>query len=170
MTKTSATYEIYKVIRKEIDRLKKKVGFSCKQGGSCCTRNIKVFIYDYLYMREKNVDTSGLELSRSEDGFIHYIDMNWKGESRFNTGVCYYENGNQCSIHPYNPIICHSFPFVWNIRYSQDRDFFIQKSCTWMEENFAQFKIKIKDYQSIKNLISCFWIAAKYEDNDIYYE
>lgn len=161
-------FEIYKELRDKIDQLKKEVGFKCKMCGSCCTHNIPIIFEDYYYMKDNHVSLEGLKVSKNERGILYYLKMlSNKGE--LTTGVCFYEDqeDNKCSIHPYNPLICYSFPFVCNLeRFKEEDVFFIHKSCSWMKENFDRFFIKLEQREQILELIRKFREA---EDEIEYY-
>ena len=120
-------YRIYLKIRKEIDKIKKKHGFKCKFPKCyCCTSLLHFYPEDYMFMKEKNLDTSGLDVEFDEKGEVFYISdktkekerFNKKGEKIFLSHICYYEiiDENQenlsCSLHPNNPLLCHTFPIV----------------------------------------------------------
>ncbi len=67
-----------------------------------------------------------------------------------------------CKIHPNNPLVCHSFPFVVNL---SDKFFMIKENCTWMKENYENFAVEINSVEEIKDLIEEYWYALeKYAD------
>ncbi len=115
--------------RDKIDQLKEEVGFKCKMCGSCCTHNIPIFFEDYYYMKNNHVSLEGLDISKNDEGILLYLKMLSKKRGELTTSICFYENqeNRKGSIHPYNPLICHSFPFVCNLdRFKEEDVFFIQ--------------------------------------------
>lgn len=120
--------------------------------GSSCTQNIPIFFEDYYYMKDNHVSLEGLKVSKNEEGILFYLKMSSKKRGGLTTDVCFYEDeeNRKCSLHPYNPLICHSFPFVCNLdRFKEEDVFFIHKSCSRMRENFNRFFIKLEQREQI---------------------
>ncbi len=69
-------------------------------------------------MKENNVSTSGLNLDIYEKtGEVIGIEMKGnysKLHKDYKGYQCYYYKDRMCSIHPYNPLMCHCFPFNYN--------------------------------------------------------
>lgn len=103
--------EKYESIRRKIDLLKKKDGFKCFKCGSCCLGPPNpVSELDIEYMNEKGVDMDGIEIEKMKYHRIRHLKI-------IENNLCYYyqEESKTCKIHPYNPIICYTYPFVVNI-------------------------------------------------------
>lgn len=163
-------FEIYKELRDNIDRLKEEVGFKCRKCGSCCTQNIPIFFEDYYYMKDNYVSLDGLSVSKNEKGVLYRLKMH-SNKGELTTGICFYEDqdNKKCSIHPYNPLTCHSFPFVCNLDNFKVEDvFFVHKSCSWMEENFDKFFIMLEQREQVLELIRKFREAQ--DEIDYYHE
>ena len=107
--------EKYESMRKEIDFIKEKVGFKCLRCGSCCYSSQPVCELDFEYMKEKGVDTRGIEVIGS--GLLKSRKI------KANDNGCFYYKDNSCTIHPYNSMLCYTYPFVVNI---SDRKFFFK--------------------------------------------
>ncbi len=161
----SGAMDIYKRIRLKIDELKTSCGFECKMCGRCCTPNVDLSEEDFFYMKEKKANLEGVETWKASDGSLmpkkslkHKLgSLGYK-----NTGICFYEveksEKTLCKIHPNNPLVCHSFPFVVNL---STKFFMIKDSCTWMKENFEFFSVKIKYVKEIRDLIEEYWYALE---------
>lgn len=159
--------DIYKLIRKKVGKLKKKSGFKCKICGSCCTASAGLFDEDFIYMKKKGVNLKGIKTLEFSDGSLMPLDLKHKlGKFGLETGICFYEKevgkGKskkiKCSIHPNNPLVCHTFPFVVNL---STKFFMVKDSCTWMKENYKSFSVNIKKVDEIRDLIEGFHIALK---------
>jgi len=112
--------ELYELMRKKIDILKESDGFECYKCGSCC-RGPKnpITRLDLEYMKEKGVDLSGIIVEGNgyyKTRKLQTIDY-----------CCYYfdKKSNLCKIHPYNPMLCYTYPFVVNV----DSNYFVFKLC-----------------------------------------
>lgn len=112
--------DTYELMRKKIDILKESDGFECYKCGSCChgPRN-PITGLDVEYMKEKGVDLSGIIIEGNR--------YNLRRELRTIDHCCYYfdKKSNLCKIHPYNPMLCYTYPFVVNV----DSDYFYFKLC-----------------------------------------
>ena len=112
--------DLYESMRKEIDLLKEMDGFKCYRCGSCCHGPSNPLTgLDVEYMMEKGVDLIGIKCEGNE----YYI----RRELRLIDHCCYYFNKKSklCKIHPYNPMICYTYPLVVNV----DSDAFYFKLC-----------------------------------------
>lgn len=165
----SGAMDIYKRIRLKIDELKTSCGFDCKMCGNCCTPNVDLSEEDFLYMKEKKANLEGVETWKASDGSLmpkKSLKHKLGSLGYRNTGICLYEEKKPeitlCKIHPNNPLVCHSFPFVVNL---SNNFFMIKENCTWMEENYEKFAVEIKSVEEIKDLIKEYWHALeKYAD------
>lgn len=96
----------YEEMRREIDLIKEKDNFKCQKCGLCCSGLFDLLSdLDLEYMKEKEVDLTGITVD-SCNIRLKTIDCQ-----------CYYYNKKtkKCKIHPYNPMLCHTYPFVANI-------------------------------------------------------
>ena len=100
----------YELMRKKIDILKELDGFKCYRCGFCChgPKN-PITGLDVEYMKEKGVDLNGIIV----EGNGYYI----RRELRTIDHCCYYfdKKSNLCKIHPYNPMLCYTYPLVVNV-------------------------------------------------------
>lgn len=160
----SGAMDIYKRLRQKIDELKKSCGFKCKICGSCCTPKVDLSEEDFFYMKEKGVNLEGVKMLKFSDGSsMPSKELKHKlSRLGLNTGICFYEEEKSgktfCKIHPNNPLVCHSFPFVVNL---STKFFMIKENCTWMEENFEGFAVEVKYVDEIKDLIEEFYYALE---------
>ena len=146
--------DIYKLIRQKVKELKVSCGFECKMCGSCCTPNAGLSEEDFFYMNENGVNLEGIKIVKYSDGSLMPTDLKHKlNKYGGKTGICFYEEEKSektiCRIHPNNPLVCQSFPFVVNLA---TKFFMIKDSCTWMRENFGGFSVKVKYVEEIKDL------------------
>ena len=114
--------ELYERIRDEIDLLKKADNFSCQRCGSCCHGpSNPITALDLKFMKEKGIDLNGIDF----EGKGFYA----RGELKVvePEGCCYYYDidTRSCKIHPYNPLVCYTYPFVVRI----DNSDFYFKPC-----------------------------------------
>lgn len=148
----SGAMDIYKLIRQKISKLKEICGFKCKMCGTCCTPSPGFLEEDFYFMKKEGANLDGINMWESPRGDL--IPTNLKHKGRGNTGICYYEDRRTekvlCQIHPNNPLICFTFPFVVNLN---NKQFFIHKSCTWLEENSEGFAVEVKFAEEIRALI-----------------
>lgn len=132
----------YELMRKKIDILKKQQGFKCYKCGSCCNgpKN-SITKLDFEYMKEKGVDLSGIEV----EGEGLYTQR----ELKLVEHHCYYydEQSKLCKIHPYNPMLCYTYPFVVNV----DLDNFTFKYCL-REQNGRQYLVSEDLRTLLRNL------------------
>jgi len=101
----------YERIKEAIDRIKEKDGFQCLKCGSCCHGPPNpVSESDIEYMKEKGVDLEGIEI----EGTGHIRSRQLK---ILEDHLCYYyeKESKTCRIHPHNPLLCYTYPFVVNI-------------------------------------------------------
>ncbi|MHA2336146.1 MAG: YkgJ family cysteine cluster protein [Candidatus Hodarchaeales archaeon] len=109
--------DLYEKMKKEIDNLKQQVGFNCYKCGSCC-RGPKnpISRLDVEYMEEKGVNLNGVEIEEIRYGVY--------GNLKVVDYCCYYfdSESNICTIHPNNPLLCYTYPFV--VRIDNDTIFF----------------------------------------------
>ncbi len=115
-------YEHYKKVREFVQNIEESCNFKCKMcENTCCTSNLRsLTIYDYFYMKENKIDLSGLNLNIYEKtGQVIGIEMKGKDNNSYQ---CYYYKDRKCSIHPYNPLMYHCFPFNYKI----EDDFYFQ--------------------------------------------
>lgn len=112
--------ELYENMRERIDKLKELDGFKCFKCGDCChgPKN-PVTRLDVEYMREKGVDLTGINI----EGPGYYNSRHLK----IIDYCCYYldRKSNLCKIHPYNPLLCYTYPLVVNV----NSDTFAFKLC-----------------------------------------
>ncbi|KKN25528.1 hypothetical protein LCGC14_0883950 [marine sediment metagenome] len=101
--------EKYELMRNKIDEIKKEEGFKCLKCGDCC-HGLKnpISELDYIYMKENGVDLDGIEI---EDTLFSRRNL------KIIDNHCFYyeENSKTCKIHPYNPMLCWTYPFVVNL-------------------------------------------------------
>ena len=161
----SGAMDIYKRIRQKIDELKISCGFECRMCGRCCTPNVDFSEDDFFYMKEKGANLEGVETWKTSDSSLMPLKSLKHKLTKFgfgNTGICFYEEEKPektlCKIHPNNPLVCHSFPFVVNL---SDKFFIIKENCTWMRENFENFSVEIKYVEEIRYLIEEYWYALE---------
>ena len=165
----SGAMDIYNRIRQKIKDLKKSCGFECKMCGNCCTPNVNFSEVDFFYMKEKGANLEGVETWKASNGSLipkkslkHKLSKLGFGS----TGICFYEKEKPeitlCKIHPNNPLVYHSFPFVVNL---SDKLFTIKENCTWMKKNYENFIVEIKFVEEIKDLIVEYWhVLEKYSE------
>ena len=153
-------YKLYKNLRKETNKTKKRAGFKCEVCGSCCTPMIKTYDWDYYFLKEKNKDISGWETMKIRGSEYPSHLKKRKGKPDHNNPKiihpshgCYYEEQDEsgyaltCNIHGYNPILCHGYPIVCNL---DDFTVWIQSSCNFLEEQKNPLKW---DLSKLKNIM-----------------
>ena len=160
----SGAMDIYKKIRQKVNKLKTIYGFKCKMCGRCCTPDVGLTHADYFYMKEKNVNLEGIEVFKYSDGSLIPKKTFKHKSNKYGsiTGICFYEHKISertiCTIHPNNPLVCHSFPFVVNLENSL---FIVKEVCTWMQWNFEKFAILLKYFDEIKDLIKEYYTVLE---------
>ena len=125
-------------------------------------------------MEENDANLDGIQWYQSSNGinFMPKENLKYKlrknGKDWGNTGICFYEKESNetvyCKIHLYNPLTCHTFPFVVNL---STKFFMIKGSCKWMKKISKDFprmlkmlikskissKIIIKHWRSLMNAL-----------------
>ena len=141
---------LYERVRREIDKIKELDGFKCYRCGSCCygPKN-PITGLDVEYMKENGVDLSGIQV----EGKGYYITRELKTIDHY----CYYfdQESKLCKIHPYNPMLCYTYPLVVNV----DSNTLVFKLCLREQK---RRKILVTD--NLKKLVRDLY-NSEYEEN-----